>query len=125
MNLRIARHVGDLDEMIYFYNTLLGMKILGEFENHSGYDGVFLGFENQNWHLEFTISNEKPNHKFDEDDLMVFYLENDELKNRLINNLRKNNIKEVSPKNPYWKENGTLFLDPEGCGIIITKKKEN
>nr|WP_262708193.1 hypothetical protein [Sphingobacterium alimentarium] len=34
--------------------------------------------ENENWHLEFTVSSEMPQSNFDEDDALVFYLPSNE-----------------------------------------------
>ncbi|RYZ82044.1 MAG: hypothetical protein EOP06_22350 [Proteobacteria bacterium] len=65
MQFRHARHTTDLGPLIAFYKRVIGLKILGRFENHDGYDGVFLGFENQDWELEFTVSGEKPGHSAD------------------------------------------------------------
>ena len=74
MTFRFARHTNDLEAIKSFYITILDFKLLGSFENHNNYNGVFLGFQNADWHLEFTVSNEKANHHFDEDDILVLYL---------------------------------------------------
>lgn len=121
MNFRVARHTNDLNKIIYFYQ-LLGMKILGSFENHDNYDGVFLGFTGADWHLEFTVSNEKAKHKPDEDDLLVFYFDDEIKLNEIKSKLIQNNIKQIESKNPYWNNNGFHFLDPDGFGIILTLK---
>ena len=62
MTLRFARHTNDLEAIKSFYITILDFELLGSFENHNNYNGVFLGFQNADWHLEFTVSNEKTNH---------------------------------------------------------------
>lgn len=121
MNFRVARHTDDLNKIIQFYQ-LLGMEILGSFENHDNYDGVFLGFPNTDWHLEFTVSNEKAQHKPDEDDLLVFYFDDEIKLNQIKSNLIQNNIKQIEAKNPYWNNNGFHFLDPDDFGIILTLK---
>ncbi|WCT10200.1 VOC family protein [Mucilaginibacter jinjuensis] len=123
MKFRVARHTIDLKRIIHFYKNLLGLNVLGEFKNHAGYDGVFLGFQNVNWHLEFTVSKDLPQHKPDEDDLLVFYLKSIEEYESLKAIFRNNNISEVEPKNPYWQANGTLYLDPDGYGVILTISK--
>lgn len=125
MKFRVARHTKDLNKVIHFYHGLLEMEILGRFEDHDNYDGVFLGFSNADWHLEFTVSNELPQHKPDEDDLLVFYFD-DELKlNQIKNKLIQHNIKQVEAKNPYWNDNGFHFLDPDDFGIILTLNTNN
>jgi len=121
MNLRIARHTSDLNAIILFYHNILGLEILGSFKNHGDYDGVFLGIKNENWHLEFTVSSEKPDHKADANDLLVFYPESQEKFLELIDKIRKAEIKVAKPKNPYWEENGITYLDPDGYRIVIAK----
>lgn len=72
MHFRYARHTQKIESLIYFYTSVLNFEVLGKFEKHDGYDGVFLGIKGENWHLEFTQSEEKPISKFDEDDALVF-----------------------------------------------------
>ena len=124
MKFRYARHTNNLSAISKFYTTILGLKKLGGFENHADYNGIFLGFPNENWHLEFTESNEKAAHKPDSDDLLVFYLNSKEE----LNNIRRKAIKSKVPivisKNPYWQNNGVELRDPDGFGIILTLKNE-
>ncbi|PCJ00664.1 MAG: prolyl endopeptidase [Flavobacteriales bacterium] len=122
MKFRVARHTSKIDTIINFYHSILGFDILGSFENHDGYDGVFLGLKDENWHLEFTISEVSPNHHPDEDDLLVFYANSENHYTELITSLKNNNIVEVQPKNSYWKKNGITFLDPDGFRIVISRK---
>ncbi len=42
MQLRVARHTERLDEHVRFYRDGLGLRELGGFHEHDGYDGVFL-----------------------------------------------------------------------------------
>lgn len=122
MNFRNARHTNDLKEIEKFYTEIIGLEKLGIFENHENYNGIFLGFPNLDWHLEFTTSNDKTQSKFDEDDILVFYLnseyEIDEIKNRII----KNHISIEKSKNPYWNENGIQISDPDNYKIIFALK---
>src|SRR5690606_27090082 len=99
------------------------LEILGKFQNHNKYDGVFLGFSDSDWHLEFTVSDENPIHQPDEDDLLVFYFEDEMKLNYTKSNLIRNNYQQLEAKNSYWNENGFLFSDPDGFGIILTIKK--
>ena len=97
------------------------MEVLGAFENHADYNGVFIGKKNQDWHLEFTQSNEVPSHIFDEDDLFVFYLQTQKELNIILKKLKENNIAKVLPKKPYWLKNGETYLDPDGYRIVLCK----
>lgn len=48
MIFRNARHTKNLKSIIQFYTSVLELEVLGSFENHNGYDGVFIGKENTN-----------------------------------------------------------------------------
>ncbi len=104
MKFRFARHTTDLNQVIDFYGRVLGLKVLGEFKDHHGYSGVFMGIPGQNWHLEFTVSDVPPDHHPDDDDLLVFYASSLEefaaMKTRFV----KNKVKQVKPANPTGKK---------------------
>ena len=72
MTFRFARHTNDLEQIKSFYIAILGFELLGAFENHNGYDGVFIGKSNENWHLEFTKTKEVIFFDFKEDDTLLF-----------------------------------------------------
>jgi hypothetical protein len=123
MTFRYARHTNNLDLLKSFYIDVLGLELLGGFEDHNGYDGAFIGKPNENWHLEFTQSDEVANHSFDEDDLLVFY-PNSKLEFEMIHDkLLANKIDFIESKNPFWNENGKMILDPDGYGIVISHLK--
>lgn len=123
MTFRFARHTNNLEQLKAFYINTLGLELLGSFENHYGYDGIFIGKPNENWHLEFTQTSEKVNHKFDEDDILVFYPKTKAEYFSILEKFTEHNISFVEPKNPYWKENGKMILDPDGFRIIISSLK--
>lgn len=120
MKLRIARHTTDLNRIIDFYGRIMGLKILGEFREHQGYSGVFMGLPGADWHLEFTVSDSPPIHHPDKDDLLVIYASSlDEfasLKKRFLSN----KVKHVTPQNPFWEKNGLTFEDPDGYRVVIS-----
>ncbi|AXG73493.1 VOC family protein [Flavobacterium arcticum] len=123
MNFRVARHTNNLDKIIAFYTNILDLEILGSFNNHDNYDGVFIGLKDMSWHLEFTKSDEIVNHKFNDDDILVFYPETDISYSMIIENINIYQIKKLNPKNPYWNLNGILIQDPDGFNIIISNLK--
>lgn len=123
MKFRVARHTDNLEPIIKFYCDSLGLEVLGEFTNHNKYDGVFIGKEGLNWHLEFTTSEESPIHQADQDDLLVFYLDTKEEYMLLKQRLNNNGLSAVESKNPYWKDNGTTYIDPDGFRIVISTMK--
>lgn len=121
MKFRAARHTNNLSPIIAFYTNVLGLSVLGDFKDHDGYDGVFVGLPGADWHLEFTTSAESANHKPDEDDLLVFYPASADEYAAITERFSKHNIPPAEPKNPYWKVNGTLYKDPDGFGVMIVK----
>ncbi len=123
MQFRYARHTQKLESLIYFYTAIFNFEILGKFENHDGYNGVFLGRKGERWHLEFTENDELPKHTFDEDDALVFYPESQKEYDDILNNLEKYEVPILSPKNSYWQENGICFEDCEHYPIIVSPQK--
>ncbi|MDM1071383.1 VOC family protein [Empedobacter brevis] len=120
MQFRSARHTNRIKEIETFYTKILNLDILGDFKNHNGYDGLFIGKANTDWHLEFTTSSDDVNHQFDEDDCLVFYPETQEEYEAVIKNLEFYRIEPIQAKNPYWNINGISFLDPDGFVVIVS-----
>lgn len=120
MIFRVARHTNNLERIAKFYSEILGFEILGEFRDHEDYDGVFLGLNDSNWHLEFTKSKEPANHKFDEDDILVFYPSTNMEYHQLKDRITEHGIEQIASKNPYWNTNGIMFFDPDGYRIVIS-----
>ncbi len=92
MVFRVARHTNKLELIVRFYCDILNFEILGSFENHDEYDGVFIGRKELNWHLEFTKSTVKAQHQFDADDILVFYPKTSNDYNKILENIMQNNI---------------------------------
>ena len=123
MKFRVARHTNDLEKIKTFYTTVLGFDVLGRFENHDSYDGLFLGKPNLDWHLEFTKSIEIVAFNYTEDDILVFYPITILEYNHLIERVLNNSIEIITSKNSYWNKNGKMILDPDGYRIIISNLK--
>lgn len=121
MKFRSARHTDKLPAIITFYTEALGLIILGNFRDHDGYNGVFLGLPGADWHLEFTTSEEPAQHQPDEDDLLVFYPASAAECAAILQRFTDHKIPPAEPKNPYWKVNGMLYKDPDGFGVMIVK----
>lgn len=120
MTFRYARHTTDLKKIERFYTEIVGLEKLGGFQNHDNYDGLFLGHPNLSWHLEFTTSTNKPKSRFDEDDILVFYLKSEIEISEIREIIKRNNIILEIPKNPYWLKNGIMISDPDGYKIIFS-----
>jgi len=121
-HFRVARHTDKLEEIKFFYIELIGLKLMGEFD-HQGYQGAFIGEKNQTWHLEYTQSKEKPIHISDDDDLLVFYLGDNETYYECIKRIEKSGLKSVTAKNLYWDQWGKTFLDPDGFRVVISHRE--
>lgn len=122
MIFRYARHTSDLKKIEEFYTEIVGLEKLGGFEKHDNYNGLFLGFTNSNWHLEFTTSLDQPAGKFDDDDILVFYLNSEIELTEIKKIISLNTIALEIPKNPYWSKNGIMISDPDGYKIVFAVK---
>lgn len=122
MTFRYARHTINLNKIEEFYTEIIGLEKLGGFENHDNYDGLFLGYKNSDWHLEFTTSDEKPINQFDEDDILVFYVNSEIELSKIKEQLQQKKIICKKPKNPYWSQNGVMVSDPDNYRIVFSIK---
>jgi hypothetical protein len=123
MTFRFARHTNNLEQIKSFYINILGFELLGGFENHNGYDGIFIGKSSENWHLEFTKSEEIIHFDFNEDDVLVFYPNSKIEFDLIMNKIQSTKIEFIKAKNSYWNENGKMVIDPDGYRIIISDLK--
>lgn len=123
MKFRVARHTTAFEPIKKFYIEILGLKLLGYFEGHDGYDGIFIGKSNADWHLEFTKSEEAAIQTFDEDDMLVFYPQTLIEYTEILKRFEQHGLNTIVPKNPYWAENGKTFADPDGYRIVVSPIK--
>lgn len=123
MIFRYARHTKNLKALTDFYTKIIGMQVLGDFEDHAGYNGVFLGFPDADWQLEFTVSDKDPKHYPDRDDLLVFYCRSKEQRHAITAAAKRMSVEAVLPENPYWRKNGVEYLDPDGYGVVVSQKE--
>lgn len=123
MEFRSARHTDNLKLIEEFYTHIIGLEVLFSFENHNNYSGVFIGKQGHSWHLEFTTSKNKAEHKFDMEDLLVFYPTSKEEYNKIIERIEANGINIIAAKNPFWNENGVMIKDPDDFGVIVSNFK--
>ena len=123
MHFRYARHTIDLEKIKNFYTEVVGLDVLGSFQNHDGYDGIFLGYPSADWHLEFTTSNHQPSQSFDEDDILVFYVHSRVEMQAVKSKIHQVNIRLETARNPYWQLNGIMISDPDGYKIAFSIKE--
>jgi catechol 2,3-dioxygenase-like lactoylglutathione lyase family enzyme len=120
LHLRVARPSDDLGEVIRFYRDGLGFEVIDSFEGHQGFDGVMLGHAGWAYHLEFTHHRgHKVGRSPTQENLMVFYLPQQEEWHRAVDRLISLGYEPVKPYNPYWDVQGKTFEDPDGYRVVL------
>ncbi len=118
--LRVARPTDHLADVVRFYRDGLGLEVLGQFEDHDGFDGVMLGHRGDAYHLEFTS---KRGHLVGraptEDNLLVFYLPDAEEWQQSVERMRSSGYVHVPSFNSYWNRHGRTFEDPDGYRVVL------
>ena len=118
--VRMARPTDRLEAVVRFYREGLGLRELGGFQNHEGFDGVMLGLPGAPWHLEFTRQRD---HRVGDaptrDHLLVFYLPEREAWRAAADRLAALGHAPVPSYNPYWDRRGLTFEDPDGYRVVL------
>jgi len=98
----------------------LGLRVLGSFENHAGFDGVMLGFEGSSYHFEFTHCRSHPVAPTPTaEDLVVFYIPVAPEWQAACRSMLAAGFKQVASFNPYWDVQGRTFEDMDGYRIVL------
>ena len=116
MQVRFARHTERLPEIVRFYCDGLGLPEIGRFQDHGGYDGVFLGLPGTDAHLEFTSGGGHAAPPPPPESLLVLYVGNTETVDAMH---RRTGAERVEPANPYWTSRGVTLADPDGFGVVL------
>lgn len=118
--LRVARPTDRLAEIAAMYRAGLDLVELGRFCDHDGYDGVILGREGCDWHLEFTmhatvpaLGRPSPEH------LLVLYLPDRLEWEAATTRMIAAGFAVVASENPYWDRLGRTFADPDGYRVVL------
>jgi len=119
MQLRIARHTDRLQELLAFYRDGVGLRELGGFRDHVGYDGVFLEVPGTGAHLELTSGGEHGAPAPHPESLLVLYLGDQAAVRTVAARLGD----PVAPANPYWAEHGLTFADPDGFRVVLVPER--
>lgn len=121
--VRIARPTDKLNEVVQFYVDGIGLKRIGGFKGHQGYDGELLGLPGISYHLEFTQHDDgSPCPAPTKDNLLVFYIPNEDAVNRIVERLGAMGYFPVPPENPYWEQDGVTIQDPDGWRVVLMKR---
>jgi catechol 2,3-dioxygenase-like lactoylglutathione lyase family enzyme len=116
MKVRIARQTRRLDEVVAFYRDGLGLPELTRFVDHDGYNGVMLDLPGTGAHLEFTSTHHVAPPSPHVEDLLVLYVDNREVVDRLVTSA---GVSPVPSANPYWDRVGVTILDPDGFRVVL------
>jgi catechol 2,3-dioxygenase-like lactoylglutathione lyase family enzyme len=119
MQLRIARHTKRLEEVVRFYRDGLGLREIGRFHDHDGYDGVFLAVPGTDAQIEFTTGGTHDSPIPHPESLLVLYLGSDAAVTEVCDRVGATRIE---PANPYWRENGTTLTDPDGFQVVLVPR---
>jgi catechol 2,3-dioxygenase-like lactoylglutathione lyase family enzyme len=114
--LRVARHTERLGELLRFYRDGIGLVEVGGFQDHDGYDGVFLEVPGTRAHLELTTGGGHPPPASHPESLLVLYLGSEDDVGAVAARLAS---EAVEPANPYWAEHGVTFEDPDGFRVVL------
>jgi catechol 2,3-dioxygenase-like lactoylglutathione lyase family enzyme len=120
MAVRVARPTRDLDAAAGFYRDLLGLPVLGSFEDHHGFSGLIMGLPDASRQLELVaVSGTEPEPTAE--DQLVLYLGTSELVDQAAGRIRAaGHEPRVSP-NPYWANVGAVcFVDPDGYWLVLS-----
>jgi hypothetical protein len=118
--VRVARPTDRLAEVVAFYRDVVGLGVIGGFDDHDGYTGVMLGLPDGMVHLELTTHVDgSPGEVPSADDLLVLYCDEAE-RRRIEQRMATHSVRPVSSANPYWSTVGALTLaDPDGRRLVI------
>ena len=116
MQVRVARHTNRLAEIVRFYRDGLGLREIGHFKDHNGYDGIFLALTETETHLEFTTGGEHRGPTPHPDSLLVLYLGS---LDAVSEPCERVGAQPVDPANPYWKAHGVTLVDPDGFRVVL------
>ena len=119
-HLRIARPVTDLAATQAMYCRGLGLRVVGRFENHDGFDGVMLGIAGASYHFEFTHCRNHPVvSRPAAEDLAVFYIPSSREWHATCVNMVAAGFMQVASFNPYWDLRGRTYEDRDGYRIVL------
>ena len=98
----------------------LGLRVVGSFENHEGFDGVILGIEGSSYHFEFTRCRTHPVAPTPtQEDLVVLYIPTKAEWKATCASMLAAGFKQISSFNPYWETHGRTYEDPDGYRVVL------
>jgi hypothetical protein len=118
--IRIARPTRNIKKIQAMYMQGLVLDLIGEFQDHDGYDGVMLGLKGQPYHLEFThCSQTDETERPSAENLLVFYYPDINEWEMVCGAMISAGFTLVPSENPYWDISGKTFEDFDGYRIVL------
>lgn len=118
--LRVARPTNDIAALLPFYRDGLGFTVIGQFEDHQGFDGLMLGHPRAPYHLEFTQERgQSAGGAPSAEHLLVLYLPDLAQWEAAVQRMRAAGFAPVPAHNPYWDQHGRTFADPDGYRVVL------
>lgn len=98
----------------------LGLRVVGSFENHEGFDGVMLGIAGSSYHFEFTHCRTHPVAPAPTpEDLLVVYIPVEAEWKARCASMQAAGFTQVTSFNPFWDIRGRAYEDPDGYRIVL------
>jgi catechol 2,3-dioxygenase-like lactoylglutathione lyase family enzyme len=117
MQLRVARQTDRLDDVVGFYRDRVGFREIGRFNDHDGYDGVFLEIPGTGAHLEFTTGGDHGAPEPHPESLLVLYFDTQTALDEVAGRIAQ---APIVPANPYWRAHARAYADPDGFQLLLT-----
>ena len=122
--MRVVRPTDNLEEITKMYADGLGFEVIGGFDNHGDFSGRMVGHPKHHYHLEFTThAKEKAGRAPSLENLLVFYIPDDNEYEEAIIRISKSGFKKVKSFNPYWEGSAQTYEDLDGYRVVINNAK--
>ncbi len=119
-HLRIARPVSNIERTTEMYCRGLGLRVIGSFDDHDGFDGVMLGAAGAGYHFEFTYCRAHPVRPLPTvEDLVVLYVASEPEWQEACASMLAAGFERATAFNPYWDAAGRTFVDRDGYRIVL------
>jgi hypothetical protein len=106
------------------YCRALGLRVVGRFEDHEGFDGVMLGVAGAGYHFEFTYCRTHPVPATPTaEDLVVFYVPSVAEWQAMCDGMLTAGFKHVAAFNPYWESRGRTYEDCDGYRVVLQREE--
>ncbi len=120
--LRVVRPTDDLAPVRRFYVDALQFPVIYGFEGHDGFDGLIVGVPGAAYHFAFTRKHGyTAGRAATPENLLVFYLEDETAWHAAVARMQAHGFDPVEPHNPYWRDRGATFEDPDGYRVVLHK----